>query len=59
MQDQKLMFYQSHNRMMDKIKLFVEIQAGDNPLTKDEINLLIERFPGRYDFMKGYGNADS
>ena len=51
--NQKQMFYQSHDRVMDKIKLFAEIQRGDNPLTEAEIDLLIKRFPGRYDFMKG------
>jgi hypothetical protein len=46
------MFYRAHDRMMDKLKTFNEIQSGPNPLTDDERCRLADKFPERYEFMR-------
>jgi len=51
---QKQMQRAAQNSCVATYKAFAEIQAGPNPLTKQEIAKLIERHPSRYECLKGY-----
>lgn len=51
---QKAMLHQATSRLTQAVMTFMEIQAGPNPLTHDEIRKLMERHPDRYNWMIGW-----
>lgn len=51
MKTQKQLFYEAHERQANLMKLFVEIQQGDNPLTDEERRKLADKRP-QYEFMR-------
>jgi hypothetical protein len=48
----KAMFYRAHDKIMEKLHAFAEIQAGPNPLSDDERRRLADKYPERYGFMR-------
>jgi hypothetical protein len=53
-QDQKGMRSDADAALRDRYRVFVEIMAGPNPLTPDDVRLLIAKHPGRYNLFHAW-----
>lgn len=53
----KQCFWVSHRKVIDRYKNFLDMMASDNPLTKQEMRQMAEKWPDRYGFMKKFAEG--
>jgi hypothetical protein len=46
--NQKQMYEAARNKIASLMRTLVEIQSGPNPLTREQIAIMVKRRPGRY-----------